>query len=78
MGGGLTAKGRQRREAVRLEAAGLIAAGVKPSEVARRVRVGVKSACEWQQAGGLGCTSLDRAATLAGYTWRPDPGADEI
>jgi hypothetical protein len=43
-GGGLTAKGRQRREAVRLEAAGLIAAGVKPSGVARRLRVSVKSA----------------------------------
>ena len=49
-GGGLTAQGRQRREAVRLEAAGLFAAGVKPREVARRLRVSVKSAYQWHQA----------------------------
>jgi transposase len=49
-GGGLTAKGRQRREAVRLEAAGLFAEGVTPQEVARRLRVSSKSAYQWQQA----------------------------
>ncbi|MFD0400963.1 hypothetical protein ACFVHI_23120 [Kitasatospora sp. NPDC127121] len=36
-GGGLTAKGRQRREVVRLEAAGLFADGLGPPEVARRL-----------------------------------------
>jgi transposase len=46
-GGGLTAKGRQRREAVRLEAAGLFAEGIKPPEVARRLRVSSKSAYQW-------------------------------
>ncbi|MFF3691020.1 transposase [Streptomyces sp. NPDC002187] len=49
-GGGLTAKGRRRREAVRLEAAGLFAEGVVPPEVARQLRVSSKSAYQWQQA----------------------------
>jgi transposase len=49
-GGGLTAKARRRRERVRLEAAGLFAEGVKPPEVARRLRVSRKSAWQWQRA----------------------------
>ncbi|MFJ1709962.1 winged helix-turn-helix domain-containing protein [Kitasatospora sp. NPDC088346] len=49
-GGGLTAKGRRRREVVRVEAAGLLARGVPPREVARRLRVSVKSVYQWQQA----------------------------
>ncbi|MFD7582542.1 winged helix-turn-helix domain-containing protein [Kitasatospora sp. NPDC059817] len=48
-GGGLTAKGRQRREVVRLEAAGLFADGLGPPEVARRLRVSSKSAYRWRQ-----------------------------
>ncbi|MFD7583177.1 transposase [Kitasatospora sp. NPDC059817] len=48
-GGGLTAKGRQRREEVRLEAAGLFADGLGPPEVARRLRVSSKSAYRWRQ-----------------------------
>lgn len=46
-GGGLTAEGRRRREAVRVEAAGLFAEGIKPPEVARRLRVSRKSAYQW-------------------------------
>jgi putative transposase len=49
-GGGLTAKGRQRREAVRLEAAGLFAEGASPPEVARRLQVSSKSGYQWQKA----------------------------
>lgn len=49
-GGGLTAKGRRRREAVRVEAAGLFAEGLGPVEVARRLRVSSKSAYQWHQA----------------------------
>jgi transposase len=49
-GGGLTAKARQRREAVRLEAAALFGKGVKPREVARQLRVSCKSAYQWHQA----------------------------
>ncbi|MDF3140026.1 MULTISPECIES: helix-turn-helix domain-containing protein [unclassified Streptomyces] len=49
-GGGLTAKGRRPREAVRLETAGLFAEGVVPPEVSRQLRVSSKSAYQWQQA----------------------------
>ncbi|MET8631047.1 winged helix-turn-helix domain-containing protein [Kitasatospora sp. NPDC004669] len=49
-GGGLTAKARQRREAVRLEAAALFGDGIKPPEVARQLRVSCKSAYQWHQA----------------------------
>jgi transposase len=49
-GGGLTAKSRQRREAVRLEAAGLFDQGVAAPEVARRLRVSSKSAYQWEKA----------------------------
>ncbi|MFF4148448.1 helix-turn-helix domain-containing protein, partial [Streptomyces sp. NPDC001698] len=49
-GGGLTAKGRQRREAVRLEAAGLFTDGLRAAEVARRLRISPKSAYQWQKA----------------------------
>src|SRR6266498_756473 len=38
-GGGLSAQGRVRREAVRLQAAGWFAEGVSVPEVARRLRV---------------------------------------
>ncbi len=47
--GGLTAEGRQRRESVRIQAAELFEQGVKPPEVARRLRVSRKSAYEWRQ-----------------------------
>jgi transposase len=46
-GGGLTPAGRQRRETVRIQAAELFEQRIKPSEVARRLRVSVKSAYQW-------------------------------
>ncbi|MEV8039057.1 winged helix-turn-helix domain-containing protein [Streptomyces sp. NPDC086182] len=46
-GGGLTPAGRQRRETVRMQAAELFEQRIKPSEVARRLRVSVKSAYQW-------------------------------
>ncbi|UQA91300.1 winged helix-turn-helix domain-containing protein [Streptomyces halobius] len=48
-GGGLTAAGRQRRETVRMQAAELFDEdeGVKPPEVAQRLRVSRKSAYQW-------------------------------
>ncbi|GLW58776.1 hypothetical protein Kpho01_67870 [Kitasatospora phosalacinea] len=55
-GGGLTAAGRLRRESVRVQAAELFEQEVKPAEVARRLRVSVKSAYQWHQlwrAGGV-------------------------
>ncbi|WP_302186193.1 winged helix-turn-helix domain-containing protein [Streptomyces sp. ADI95-16] len=45
----MTPTGRQRREAVRLQAAELFEQKVKPSEVAGRLRVSVKSAYQWHQ-----------------------------
>ncbi|MFI6006617.1 helix-turn-helix domain-containing protein [Streptomyces sp. NPDC051366] len=48
-GGGLTPTGRQRRETVRMQAAGLFEQQIAVSEVARRLRVSVKSAYQWHQ-----------------------------
>jgi len=56
-GGGLTAAGRARRESVRLHAARMYEHDVSPVQVqvARRLRVSTKSACQWRRrwrAGG--------------------------
>jgi transposase len=54
-GGGLSAAGRVRREEVRLQAAQWFAQGVKPREVARRLRVSPNSVHVWRRrwlAGG--------------------------
>ncbi|MFE5540984.1 helix-turn-helix domain-containing protein [Streptomyces sp. NPDC056519] len=48
-GGGLTPTGRQRREMVRMQAAELFERKIKPSEVVRRLRMSMKSACQWHQ-----------------------------
>ncbi|MFF8617090.1 winged helix-turn-helix domain-containing protein [Streptomyces sp. NPDC015350] len=45
----MTAAGRQRREAVRRQAAELFEQKIKPLEVAQRLRVSRKSACRWHQ-----------------------------
>ncbi|MFD9053316.1 transposase [Streptomyces zaomyceticus] len=55
-GGGLTPAVRRRREVVRMQAAVLFEQKIKPSEVARRLRVSVKSAYQWHQSwrdGGI-------------------------
>ena len=54
-GGGLSAAGRVRREAGRLQAAEWFAQGIEPPEVARRLRVSSNSAYVWRRrwrAGG--------------------------
>jgi putative transposase len=54
-GGGLTAQGRAKREAVRRQAAGWFAEGVTVPEVARRLRVSQTAVYGWRQrwkAGG--------------------------
>lgn len=48
-GGGLNARGRARREAVRLQAADLFEWQVPAGQVAARLRVSAKSAYQWQQ-----------------------------
>ncbi|MFF9432018.1 winged helix-turn-helix domain-containing protein [Streptomyces sp. NPDC014746] len=45
----MTAAGRERREVVRMQAAGLFEQGIKPPEVAQRLRVSRKSAYQWYQ-----------------------------
>ncbi|WP_346657103.1 helix-turn-helix domain-containing protein [Streptomyces sp. ICN441] len=50
-GGGLTVAGRAKREAVRFEAAEMFEQGVRPPEVARRLRVSRKSAYAWRDGG---------------------------
>jgi Homeodomain-like domain-containing protein len=54
-GGGLSALGRARREALRLHAAAWFAEGIEPLVVARRLRVSPNSAYVWRRrwrAGG--------------------------
>jgi transposase len=48
-GGGLSARGRDRRELVRLQAAAWFAEGIEPPEVARRLRVSPNSAYVWRR-----------------------------
>lgn len=48
-GGGLTPAGRRLRETVRTQAAELFEQQIAVSEVARRLRVSVKSAYQWHQ-----------------------------
>ncbi|MFI8086556.1 winged helix-turn-helix domain-containing protein [Kitasatospora sp. NPDC086009] len=48
-GGGLTPAGRERRQAVRVQAAELFERKIEPSEVARQLRVSPKSAYRWHQ-----------------------------
>nr|WP_199883260.1 helix-turn-helix domain-containing protein [Streptomyces sp. CB01580] len=53
----MTAEGRQRREAVRRQAAELFEQKIKPLEVAQHLRVSRKLACRWHQLwrdGGIG------------------------
>ncbi|MEU2391511.1 helix-turn-helix domain-containing protein [Streptomyces sp. NPDC007369] len=61
-GNGLTAVGRARREAVRFEAAEMFEQGVRPPEVARRLRVSRKSAYGTRIQPNLG----HRPSTAAG------------
>ncbi|WP_308346859.1 helix-turn-helix domain-containing protein [Streptomyces sp. ISL-66] len=75
-GGGLTAVGRVKREAVRFEAAEMFEQGVRLPEAARRLRVSRKSAYAWHAAwrhggrsalasrgaGGLSCRLGDAQA----------------
>ena len=54
-GGGLTARGRSRREQVRLDAAKMFARDADARQVARSLRVSTKSVYQWRrawQAGG--------------------------
>jgi putative transposase len=49
-GGGLTARGRSRREQVRLEAAEMFAQDADARQIARSLRVSTKSVYQWRRA----------------------------
>jgi len=53
-GGGLTAEGRARRENVRLQAARLFEQDMDAHEIARILRVSMKSVYQWRQAWRAG------------------------
>jgi len=53
-GGGLTARGRSRREQVRLEAAEMFAQDADARQVARFLRVSTKSVYQWRRAWRAG------------------------
>jgi Homeodomain-like domain len=69
-GGGLSARARDKREAVRMQAAAWSAAGVTPSEVARRLRISNNSAYvwwrRWRAGGTQALVSRGRGAAAAG------------
>lgn len=55
-GGGVDAKGRVQREAVRMQAAEMFTAEVSPQEIAKRLRVSERSVYRWKadfQRGGM-------------------------
>ena len=53
-GGGLTAQGRSRREQVRVEAATMFAQDTDAGQVARSLRVSMKSVYQWRRAWRAG------------------------
>src|SRR5215470_10196842 len=53
-GGGLTARGRSRREQVRLEAAEMFAQDADAGQIARSLRVSTKSVYAWRRAWRAG------------------------
>jgi putative transposase len=73
-GGGLTAAARTKREQVRLEAAGMFARGVVPSEVAKRLRVSQKSAYAWRRAWQSGGAEALASKGPGGDPCRLDAG----
>lgn len=73
-GGGLTAEGRIKREAVRLEAAELFEQGVDCPEVARRLRVTRKSACAWRRVWQVGGVAALASKGPGGEPCRLDDG----
>jgi transposase len=69
-GGGLSAHARVRRERVRLEAAALFEQGVRPPQVARRLRVSAKSAYQWWRRWRAGGDSALASKGPGGATCR--------
>ncbi|MFH9424966.1 IS630 family transposase [Streptomyces sp. NPDC017529] len=72
-GGGLTAQQRARHEQVRFEAAELFAQGVKPPQVARRLRVSRRSSYAWQACWREGGVEALRSTGPSGRPSRMKP-----
>jgi transposase len=73
-GGGLTARQRARREAVRLQAAELFATGITPAQVARRFRVSPQSTYRWKRAWRCGGSSALASQGPSGQHCKLSPG----
>jgi transposase len=69
-GGGLSARARDKREAVRMRAAAWFAEGVTPPEVARRLRVSNNSAYMWRRRWRCGGTDALASMGPAGSRCR--------
>ena len=72
-GGGLTARARAGREALRLEAAELLAAGMTTDQVAARLRVTPRSVRRWRVALACGDESALLSKGSGGSVCRLDP-----
>ncbi|MFE3326277.1 transposase [Streptomyces sp. NPDC059176] len=76
-GGGLTAAGRAKREAVRFEAVEMFEQGVRPPEVARRLRVTRKSAYAWRAAWRQGGRTALASKGAGGFPCQLSDGQAE-
>ncbi|WP_240111710.1 helix-turn-helix domain-containing protein [Streptomyces sp. MUM 203J] len=76
-GGGLTAAGRAKLEAVRFEAAEMFEHGVRPQEVARRLRASRKSAYAWHAAWRQGGKTALASKGADGFPYRLRDGQVE-
>lgn len=76
-GGGLTARQRARREAVRLQAAELFAAEMTPAQVAQRFRVTPRSAYRWKRAWSGGGTAALVSQGPSGQHCKLSPAQQE-
>jgi putative transposase len=72
-GGGLSERGRVRRELVRMQAAQMFEQGMRPSQAAGRLRVSVKSACAWHRAWKTGGVAALASKGPAGQSCRLSP-----
>jgi transposase len=71
-GGGLTATGRSKREAVRLQAAALLDDGVPVAEIAARLRVSAESVYRWRRRWSTGGRQALVSKGSSGSTCRLD------
>jgi transposase len=78
-GGGLTARGRARREVLRLQAARLFADGVRVAEIASRLRVSENAVYVWRRRWAAGGVAALRSRGPGGATCRlSDPQLERL